>query len=50
MLKWLFTLAVVLFVLGFVIVIVDSVRAWMRFSYAIYQSEQRLIVQELKRK
>jgi len=41
---------VVLSVLGFVIVIVDSIRAWMRFSYAIYQSEQRLIVQELKRK
>jgi len=41
---------VVLSVLGFVIVIVDAIRAWMRFSYAIYQSEQRLIVKELERR
>jgi hypothetical protein len=35
---------------GLTIVVVDAIRAWMRFSYAIYESEQRQIVKELERK
>ena len=40
----------VLLVLGIVITIGTAARFWFRLSYEIYESEQRQIVQELKRK
>ena len=40
----------VLLLLGIVITIGTAARFWFRLSYEIYESEQRQIVQELKRK
>lgn len=40
----------ILLVLGIVITIGSAARFWFRLSYEIYESEQRQIVQELKRK
>ena len=40
----------VLLVLGIVTTIGTAARFWFRLSYEIYESEQRQIVQELKRK
>ena len=40
----------ILLVLGIVIIIGTAARFWFRLSYDIYESEQRQIVQELKRK
>ena len=40
----------ILLVLGIVITIGTAARFWFRLSYEIYESEQRQIVQELKRK
>ena len=40
----------VLLVLGIVTTIGSAARFWFRLSYEIYESEQRQIVQELKRK
>ena len=35
---------------GLAIVLIDSARAWFRFSYSIYQLEQQRIQNELSRK
>lgn len=35
---------------GFAVVMIDAARSWVRFSYSIYESEQRRILRELERK
>jgi hypothetical protein len=35
---------------GLAIVVIDSARSWIRFSYSIYDLEQKQIERELKRK
>jgi len=37
-------------IVGLIIVFVDAARSWLRFSYSIYDMEQKQIERELKRK
>lgn len=36
--------------IGFLIIMADAARSWFRFSYSIYEMEQKSIERELKRK
>lgn len=40
----------VMIVLGLAIVFVDAARSWFRFSYSIYEMEQKQIMRDLERK
>jgi hypothetical protein len=40
----------VMSITGLVLVLGDAVRSWFRFSYSIYEMEQKQILRELERK